>query len=82
MVPDFLRPVLGRIFGSIAGAIAAWLVGKGFTVDQHTIDAFVSVMLFVFTIVYSLVHKAVSAKINPTDAARISTAADSKRRLG
>lgn len=81
-MPDFLRPVLGRIFGAVAGGVAAWLVGKGFTVDQQTIDAFVTVMLTVFTIVYSLVHKAISAKINPTDAARISTAADSKRRLG
>jgi hypothetical protein len=66
-MPAALRVILARILGSLAGGIAAWLVGKGFTVDQNTIDAFVTVLLFVFGVVYSIVHTIISARINPKD---------------
>lgn len=71
---DFLRPILGRLVGSVVGAGAGWVASKwGTVVDangvQQVTDAGVTLALGAFGVVYSLVHKAVSAKINPADAA-------------
>jgi len=71
---DFLRPVIGRMAGAIVVALVAWLIGKwGINVDQGTqaqlTDGIAAFMLLAFGVVYALVHKAVSAKVNPGDAA-------------
>ena len=80
---DFLRPIIGRIAGSVVGALAAWLVGKyGYTIDSglqsQITDGLVAFMMLVFGVVYALVHKAVSAKVNPGDAATPKLAEQSK----
>lgn len=77
-MPAFLRPIFSRIIGALVGGFAAYLAGKGFTIDQQTIDASVTVLMTIFTIVYSLVHRAVDVKVNPKDIASPSKAAASK----
>lgn len=71
---DFLRPILGRLIGSAVGAGAGYLASRFGTVVgadgvQQVTDAGVTLALGAFGVVYSLVHKAVSAKVNPADAA-------------
>lgn len=80
---DFLRPILGRLIGSVVGAGAGWVASKwGTVVDangvQQVTDAGVTLALGAFGIVYALVHKAVSAKINPADAATPKLVAEGK----
>lgn len=71
---DFLRPILARLVGSFVGALAVWFASKyGIIIPDEvkgelTQNA-VALMLLVFGIVYSLVHRAVSVKVNPTDTA-------------
>lgn len=70
---NFLRPVIARLAASVIGALVAWLAMKGIDVPAETqqawIEATVGLALLVFGIVYALVHKAISTKTNPTDAA-------------
>lgn len=71
---DLLRPIFARIIGAIIGALAAWLAGRfGIVVPEETkgqlTQGAVALMLLVFGVVYSLVHKGVSVKTNPADAA-------------
>lgn len=79
-MPDWIRPILGRIVGSMVAAAATWAASKWGVIipdeakGQLTQNA-VTVMLFVFTTVYALTHKAVSIKTNPTDSAKPSDAA-------
>lgn len=71
---ELFRPVLGRIVGSLVAALATWLEARfGWKLDpasQAQLSAGILVTLMTtFSIVYALVHKAVSAKVNPADAA-------------
>jgi hypothetical protein len=80
---NFLRPILGRLVGSVVGGAAAWAAGRwGTSIDpgtqQQISDGLVAIMLAVFGVVYSLTHKAVSSKINPGDTATPKLAEQSK----
>ena len=66
-MPAVLRVVLGRLLGALIAGVVAWLAGKGIEIDQQTIDAAIAFLLTVFTIVYSLIHTAINAHINPKD---------------
>ena len=80
---DAIRPYLARIVGSVVGAVAVWLAGKygvkltGQTQAQLT-DTSVSMLMLVFGIVYSVVHKATSSATNPADAATVALSAKGK----
>lgn len=80
---DFLRPILGRLIGSAVGAGAAYVASKwGTVIDaqgvQQVTDAGVAIAVGAFGVIYSLVHKAVSAKVNPADAATPKLSAEGK----
>jgi len=76
---DFLRPILARIIAAFVGALASYLYAKyGFTLDNESQAAIVSTMFAIYGIIYAIVHKGVNSKINPVDAARISTSAATK----
>jgi hypothetical protein len=71
---DAIRPVLSRIIGSLVAGLAVWLTGKfGVVIDDNAkaklTEAGVVASLTIFSIVYSLVHKAIDHKINPLDTA-------------
>lgn len=70
---SFLRPILGRIAGTVAGAIIAWLVASGVEIDAATQEqirlATDALMLAVYGIVYAIVHRLWSKRFNPADAA-------------
>lgn len=73
-MPDFLRPVLARIAGALVGAVVTWLAAHfGIVVPEgaqvNLSESAVIIMMTLFSIVYALVHKAISAKTNPADAA-------------
>lgn len=70
--------ILGpRVLGAAAGAAAGKLAEKGITVDPAT-------LIGIALSTYALVHKAVSAKVNPGDAAtgRMVTAEKTAEDLG
>ena len=60
---DFLRPYISRIGGAIAGVVAAKISeGTGSVVDPSTL---IGIVLGV----YSVIHKLLDKKVNPSDAA-------------
>lgn len=71
---DALRPILARLIGSLVAALATWLATRwGIQLDEgargQLTAGLLSVALGVFGVVYSLVHRAVSTRVNPADAA-------------
>lgn len=81
---DLFRPIAARVVGSLVGSVATWLAIKwGVQLDDgargQLTDGIVSVGLAVFGVVYSLVHRTVSLKLNPVDAASPSLAQKSKQ---
>lgn len=87
MIPDKLRPVLARVIGVIVASAATALfrhLGHELTDDQkQTVsDLGVALILGVWGLVYAGVHKAVSVKTNPTDAAAPKIAAAATGRSG
>lgn len=82
-MPDFLRPVVARLAGALVAALVTWLAGKyGIVIPEEAkgqlTEGTVAIMLALFTAVYALVHRYVSMKTNPTDAATPSMAAEGK----
>ena len=77
-----LRPFLSRLLATPIAALVAWLAAKGMEVDEQTAEAFRTTALFllmgVFQLVYSLVHRTVDKKVNPGDAATTSRAVEEK----
>lgn len=72
---DFIRPVLARIVGAVVAGVLTWLATKfGVVIPKETAgqltENLVAAMLVMFSIIYALVHRAVSVKTNPTDAAQ------------
>jgi hypothetical protein len=82
-MPDFLRPVVARIAGALVAALVTWLASKyGVVIPEEAkgqlTEGTVAAMMTLFTVVYALVHKAVSVKTNPADAASPSLAEEGK----
>lgn len=73
-MPEFIRPVIARVAGWIIATLVTWLASRyGIIVPQETVDKLtaygVIALMSMFTAIYALVHRAVSIKSNPTDAA-------------
>ena len=70
MIPDAIRPALARIIGAAAAALSVWVMKHfGHELSPDLQSAFGDIGVFVAFAVYASVHKAVSVKTNPTDAA-------------
>lgn len=82
-IPDWLRPILSRVIASVVASALAWLARKGIDLglsDADTTrftDGVMYVVLSLWGVAYAVIHKAISVRINPTDAASpaIATAA-------
>jgi hypothetical protein len=87
-IPDWIRPVWSRIVAAAVAAGVAYLTRKGIDLglgDQaqtQLSEGLASVLLGVLLAVYSLAHRAISAKTNPTDAASPSIASAASGPLG
>lgn len=69
-MPTFLRPIIARLIASVVGAFASYLlVHYGVTLDADTQLGLEAVMLGFFGVIYSVIHRAINARINPGDAA-------------
>jgi len=74
-LPDWIRPVMARLVASAVAAGVAYLARKGIDIglgepgQAQLSEGVTSILLGIGLAVYSLVHRAVSAKTNPTDAA-------------
>jgi hypothetical protein len=80
---DFIRLFLSRIIGGLVATFAAWLSTKwGIVIDADTqaqlITAIQVQFFVVFSIFYPIIHKWISSKINPGDAASGRRAAKEK----
>lgn len=74
-----LRPYLARLASAIAVGFATWLGAKlGFEVLPEHTDAISGFIVFLLFAAYSLVHKAISSKTNPVDAASTDVAERTK----
>lgn len=72
---DFLRVILGRVVGGWVASLVAWLTLRyGIEVSndqvQTVVANVVTVMMFVFTTLYAVLHKAIDRKLNPGDVAK------------
>ena len=75
-MPDTIRPALARIIGAAAAAVAVWIMKHfGHDLSPDLQSAFGDIGVFVVFAVYASVHKAVSVRTNPTDAASPALAA-------
>lgn len=82
-MPNFLRPILARLAGALVAGLVTWLAGKFGVIISEDVkgqltEGVVATMLTLFTVVYALVHKAVSVKTNPMDAASPSMVVEGK----
>ncbi len=82
-MPTFLRPIAARLAGVVVALLATWLASKfGVIIPEDTkgqiTESTVVLIMAVFTTIYALVHKAVSVKTNPADAASPSMAQEGK----
>jgi hypothetical protein len=74
-IPDWLRPILARLVASIVAAGLSYAAHKGLDIGltdtdrAHLTDAMLAIVLAIYGVAYAAVHKAISAKTNPTDAA-------------
>lgn len=73
-MPDWLRPIAPRVAGVAVAGLVTWLATHfGIIIpdeDKTKLTEGVTILLMViFTLVYAMVHKAVSIKANPADAA-------------
>ena len=74
-IPGSIRPVLARVVAALVAAGIAALARHGLELqlDESTrgtlTDLGVALILGVWGVVYAAVHKAISVKTNPTDAA-------------
>ena len=80
MIPDWIRPVLSRVVGLVVASLVTWLATKyGIVVPESAktqlTETGVVALMAVFGTVYALVHRGVSIRTNPTDAAKPSVAA-------
>jgi uncharacterized membrane protein len=71
---NWLRPFLSRLISTLVAALAAWLTTRyGINLDTETqgkiIEDVVTIVLPVFGIVNSVVHKLIDKRINPGDTA-------------
>jgi cation transporter-like permease len=74
-MPSVLRVILARVIGALVAGLVAYFAGKGITIDKETIEAVITVMMTVFTILYGLIHTAINARINPHDVSSPTVAA-------
>ena len=87
-IPDVVRTILARIVAAAIAAGATYLTRKGIDLglgDQaqsQLSEGVTSVLLGVLLAVYGLAHRAISARINPTDAASPSIAKDATGPFG
>lgn len=80
---SIVRLFLGRIIGAAVAGLATWLLAKfGIGLDEDTqakmTEVAVIVLMTVFTIIYSIVHKTADRKLNPGDAASAKLATSEK----
>lgn len=80
---DFIRPILARVLGAWIAAACLWLaVHYNITIapdeQSKVVEAGIIVLLAIFNTLYALIHRAISVKTNPSDAATPSLAAKGK----
>lgn len=80
---DFLRPILARVLGAWIAAGCLWLaVHYNITIapdeQSKVIEGGIIVLLAIFNTLYALIHKAISTKTNPADAASVPLAVKGK----
>lgn len=73
-MPDILKVILARLIGAAVAGVATWLFAKyGILIPDEQkaqlTEAIVAAMMTIFTVVYAVVHKLASVKLNPADAA-------------
>jgi hypothetical protein len=69
-----MRAIIGRVAAVIAGAIVTFLAGTlGLEVTEGAatflVEGITAIGMFVWLLAYALVHRLISRRINPTDAA-------------
>lgn len=69
---EALRPYIQKIVGSLVAGLAAWLLGK-FNLNLDS-DTQIAISVVVVALVYGAVGTLTASKVNPTNAARASTA--------
>ena len=72
---DFLRPILARLIASAVAGLAVYLAQRWNIIldadaQGHLIESSLWVVLTVFSVIYSMVHKGINWKINPLDGAK------------
>lgn len=71
---DALRPIISRVVATLVAAVAMWLAQKyGIAIPDSEqaklVEQIVIYVVLFFMLIYSVVHKLISAKVNPNDAA-------------
>lgn len=74
MIPDSWRPLIARVAGVVVATLATWLAAKfNFVLsDEDKVkltEGTVVLIVGLWGLIYSLVHRGVSTKTNPSDAA-------------